>query len=175
MSTWAIDAAHSEVQFKIKHLMINTVTGEFTSFKGEVVSETDDFSEAHIKFEADVNSINTKVEMRDNHLKSDDFFNAEKYPTLSFVSKEFRKLPNGEYSLVGDLTIRDITKPVTLDVDFGGTATDFYGNAKAGFELKGKINRKDFGLMWNGVTEAGEIVVSDDVRLYMNVQLQKTI
>lgn len=173
MATWTVDTLHSDVQFKVKHLMINTVTGEFTSYSVNVESQAPDFSDASISFEADVQSISTKNEMRDNHLKSDDFFAAEQYPKMSFVSSSLTKKGDNTYTLTGDLTIRDVTKPVDLQVEFGGTMTDFYGNEKAGFEITGTINRKDFGLAWSAVTEAGGIVVSDDVRLMLNIQLQK--
>ncbi len=175
MANWIVDPLHSDVQFKVKHLMINTVTGEFTSYRVDVASDADDFSDATITFEADVASISTKNEMRDNHLKSDDFFNAEKFPVLRFVGKGLTKTSDSEFTLKGDLTIRDITKPVTLTGEFGGRMTDFYGNTKAGFELAGAIDRKEFGLMWNGVTEAGGIVVSDTVKLHLNVQLQQVV
>lgn len=175
MAQWIVDPMHTDVQFKVKHLMINTVTGEFGSFDVKMDSENENFSDAKITFTADINSISTKNEMRDNHLKSDDFFNAEKFPQMTFVSTSFTPTGDAEYTLTGDLTIRDITKPVTLKVEYGGSMVDFYGNTKAGFEIDGKINRKDFGLMWNGVTEAGGIVVSDDVRLHLNVQLQKLV
>jgi len=164
---------HTDVQFKVKHLMINTVTGEFTSYRVDVDSDAADFSDAKIRFEADVNSISTKNEMRDGHLKSDDFFNAEKYPTITFVSTDFTKTGEETFDLTGDFTIRDVTKRITLRGEFGGTMLDPYGNTKAGFELSGKIDRKEFGLHWNGVTEAGGIVVSDEVRLLLNVQLLK--
>jgi len=173
MATWTVDTLHSDVQFKVKHLMINTVTGEFTSYSVNVESQAPDFSDASISFDADVQSISTKNEMRDNHLKSDDFFAAEQYPKMSFVSSALTKKGDNTYTLTGDLTIRDVTKPVDLQVEFGGTMTDFYGNEKAGFEITGTINRKDFGLAWSAVTEAGGIVVSDDVRLMLNIQLQK--
>jgi polyisoprenoid-binding protein YceI len=173
MATWTVDTLHTDVQFKVKHLMINTVTGEFTSYRVDVDSDAADFSDAKIRFEADVNSISTKNEMRDGHLKSDDFFNAEKYPTIKFVSTAFTKTGDDTFDLTGDFTIRDVTKRITLHGEFGGTILDFYGNTKAGFELSGKIDRKEFGLHWNGVTEAGGIVVSDEVRLLLNVQLLK--
>lgn len=173
MATWQVDQAHSEVQFKVKHLMINTVTGEFTSYRATLTSEAEDMSDASISFEADINSINTKNEMRDGHLKSDDFFSAEKFPMMSFVSTSFSPKGDGKYALTGDLTIRDVTKTVVLDIEYGGTMVDFYGNTKAGFEITGAINRKDFGLAWDAVTEAGGIVVSDTVKLVMNLQMQK--
>ncbi len=173
VTTWTVDPAHSDAQFKVKHLMINNVTGEFTSFRVNVETESDNFASAQINFEADIASISTKNEMRDNHLKSDDFFNAEKFPVISFHGKGITKVKGNEYVLVGDLTIRDVTKEVSLDVENGGLMTDFYGNTKAGFEISGSISRKDFGLLWNGVTETGGIVVSDIVKLQLNVQLQK--
>ncbi|MEO8171996.1 MAG: YceI family protein [Sediminibacterium sp.] len=173
MSTYKIDAAHSEITFKVKHLMITNVTGSFTKFDATMESAAADFSDAKISFEADVNSISTNNEQRDGHLKSDDFFAAEKFPKLSFTSKSFTKKSDDEYTLTGDLTIRGNTKNVELNVEYGGTATDPYGQVKAGFEINGKINRKDFGLTWGAVTEAGGVVVSDEVKLHLNVQMIK--
>jgi polyisoprenoid-binding protein YceI len=174
-STWAIDPTHSEVLFKVKHLVISTVTGKFNQFDAKFTTESDDFSDAQIEFSADINSISTNNEQRDGHLKSDDFFNAEKFPQLTFVSTEFKKVAGSDYKLKGNLTIRDITKEVVLDVEHGGVADDFYGNTKAGFEIEGKISRKEFGLTWNGITEAGGVVVGDEVKLILNIQfaLQK--
>jgi len=165
---WVLDPLHSEVQFKVKHLVISTVTGFFRKFEGELSTENDNFSNASVSFSLDVNSIDTNQEARDNHLKSAEFFDAEQYPAITFKSTSF----DGE-ELKGDLTIKGITKPVTLEVEHGGTATDFYGNTKAGFEVTGKINRKDFGLTWDGVTEAGSVVVGEDIKLIINVQFAK--
>ncbi|MBN8665163.1 MAG: YceI family protein [Chitinophagales bacterium] len=173
MATYKIDAAHSEINFKVKHLMITNVTGNFTQFDATMEAAADDFSDAKISFEADVNSINTNNEQRDGHLKSDDFFNAEQFPKLTFVSSGLQKKSDSEYALTGDLTIRNITKTVTLDVEFGGTMTDPWGQQKAGFEINGKINRKDFDLKWTATTEAGGIVVSDEVKLQLAVQMIK--
>ncbi len=173
MATWSVDPAHSEVQFKVKHLMINTVTGDFGSYRVDVESTADDFSDATVRFETDIASINTKNEMRDNHLKSDDFFSAEKFPVMTFVGKGIAT-NGGKRQITGDLTIRDVTRPVTLDVEYGGQMVDFYGNTKAGFEITGQLNRQDFGLTWGAVTEAGGVVVSDTVKLALNIQLQKT-
>ena len=173
MSTYKIDNAHSEVTFKVKHLMITNVTGSFTQFDATMTATTDDFSDAKISFEADVNSISTNNEQRDGHLKSEDFFAAEKFPKLSFVSSSFKKLTDTAYTLNGDLTIRGITKPVQLAVEYGGTMTDPYGQVKAGFEIGGKISRKEFGLTWTATTEAGGIVVSDEVKLHLAVQMIK--
>lgn len=169
---WVLDPMHSEVQFKVKHLVISTVTGSFKSFSGEAITQGDTFEGAEIDFALDVNSIDTNQEQRDGHLKSADFFDAEKYPQIIFKSTSFSQ-NGGDYKLAGNLTIKDVTKPVTLNVEFGGTATDFYGNLKAGFEVSGKINRKEFGLTWDGITEAGAIVVGEDVKLTINAQFAK--
>lgn len=165
---WVLDPMHSEVQFKVKHLVISTVTGSFKTFEGSVEAEGDTFEGATVEFSLDVASIDTNQEMRDGHLKGAEFFDAETYPKITFKSTSF-----SADKLVGDLTIKDVTKPVTLDVEQGGTATDFYGNLKAGFEVTGKINRKEFGLVWDGITEAGAIVLGEDVKLIINVQFAK--
>jgi polyisoprenoid-binding protein YceI len=170
---WVLDPMHSEVQFKVKHLVISTVSGFFKSFEGELDTENDDFTDAKISFSLDINSIDTNQSQRDEHLKSAEFFDAEKYPKISFKSTSFTKSGDDEYKLAGDLTVKEVTKPVTLDVEFGGSADDFYGNTKAGFEISGKINRKEFGLTWDGVTEAGSIVVGEDIKLLINVQFAK--
>ena len=173
MSTYKIDAAHSEINFKVKHLMITNVTGTFKQFTATMESSTPDFSDAVIHFEADVNSISTNNEQRDGHLKSDDFFNAETFPKLTFSSKSLAKKTENNYLLTGDLTIRGITKTVSLNVEFGGIMTDPWGQQKAGFEINGSINRKDFDLKWTATTEAGGIVVSDEVKLQIAVQMIK--
>ena len=173
LTNWAIDTAHSEIHFKVKHMMVSTVTGAFKTFEGSLSSENDDFSGADIQFNADIASLDTNSAQRDTHLKSDDFFNAERFPKLTFKSTSFSKNGNGDYELTGDLTIRDKTHSIKLDVEYFGTAVDPYGQTKAGFELKGKLSRKDYDLKWNAVTEAGSIVVSDEVRLVMSVQLTK--
>lgn len=173
LEKWGIDTTHSEVTFKVKHLVISTVTGKFRSFDASIESDNEDFEDAKITFEAEINSIDTNNEDRDNHLKSDDFFNAEEYPKMTFESTSFKKTGDGEYKLVGDLTIRGNTRTVELDAEYGGTVVDPYGNTKAGFEVTGKINRKEFGLTWSAVTEAGNVVVSDEVKLILNVQFVK--
>lgn len=172
---WAIDPSHSEISFKIKHLVVTTLTGKFEEFEGVLETENEDFNNANINFSANIASINTGNTDRDGHLKSDDFFNAEAFPQLVFTATSFTKSSGSEYNLLGNLTIRDITKPVELKVEFGGTATDPYGNNKAGFELNGKISRKEFGLKWNALTEAGGAVVSDEVKLNLNIQLVKQV
>jgi polyisoprenoid-binding protein YceI len=173
LTKWVLDPMHSEVQFKVKHLVISTVSGFFKSFEGELDTENDDFSDASISFSLDIDSIDTNQTPRDEHLKSAEFFDAAKYPKITFKSTSFTKTGDDEYSLVGNLTVKDVTKPVTLAVEFGGAATDFYGNTKAGFEISGKINRKDFGLTWDGITEAGSVVVGEDIKLLINVQFAK--
>ena len=169
---WALDPTHSEIQFKVKHLMITTVTGSFKSFTAAAETESEDFSNATISFSADIASVDTGNEQRDGHLQGADFFDAEKFPKLSFTSTSFTK-DGDEYALTGDLTIKDVTKSVTLGVEFGGVAKDPWGNTKAGFTLSGKINRKDFGLNWNALTEAGGALVSEEVKLHANIQLVK--
>ena len=168
---WVLDPVHSQIQFKVKHLMITTVTGNFDKFQASVETEDDDFIKAKISFTADIDSISTGVADRDAHLKSADFFDAANHPQLKFVSTKVENVDkDGSYELYGDLTIRGITKNVKLDVEFGGVIKDPYGNTKAGFTINGKISRKDFGLQWNAVTEAGGIVVSDEVRLSCDLQ-----
>ena len=171
---WVIDPAHSEIQFKVKHLVISNVTGGFDKFDATVYATGNDFTDARIDFTADVNSINTNQPDRDNHLKSADFFDAANHPELSFKSKSLRKKGDHGFVLTGDLTIRGTTKQVDLDGEFGGIVKDPYGNTKAGFELNGKIHRKEFGLTWNAITEAGGMVVADEIKLMMNVELAKS-
>ena len=172
-NVWNIDPTHSEIQFKVKHLVISTVTGNFKTFDAKIESDGTDLTGAKATFTADVDSIFTNNADRDTHLKSDDFFNAEKYPKLSFESTSIEKTGEGKYKANGNLTIRDITKEITLDVEFGGSVVDPYGQTKAGYEITGSINRKEFNLSWSAVTEAGNIVVSDEVKLILNVQFVK--
>lgn len=172
-TTWAIDPSHSEISFKVKHLVVTTLTGKFDAFEGKLETAADDFSNASIQFSADINSINTGNADRDGHLKSDDFFNAASFPKLTFRSNSFAKTGDNTYKLTGDITLRDVTKSVELDVEYGGTMVDPWGNTKAGFEINGKLKRKEFGLKWDAITEAGGAVVSDEVKLHLNVQLVK--
>jgi len=173
MATYQIDPLHSEIVFKVKHLMISTVTGNFNSFDASMQTDADDFENAAISFSAQTNSISTNNEQRDGHLKSADFFDAEKYPEIKFVSTSFKKKNDEQYSLVGNLTIKDQTHSVELAAEYGGTMTDFYGQTKVGFEVSGKISRSQFGLTWSAVTEAGGIVVSDEIKLQLAVQFIK--
>ena len=170
---WAIDPAHTEVHFKVKHLVISTVTGKFEKFDGAVYSSKPDFSDAEAEFSVDVDSINTSQPDRDGHLKSPDFFDTASHPKLTFKSTGIKKTGDSEYAMTGDLTIRGATKSVQLTVEYGGTTKDPWGNTKAGFEITGKINRKDFGLSWSVVTETGGLVVSDEVKLQLAVEVAK--
>ena len=169
-TAWGVDATHSEVQFKVKHLVISTVTGFFRKFSGKVESETEDFNGAKVTFSLDTNSIDTNVADRDAHLKSPDFFAAEQHPTIDF-NGVLSKVEGTEYTLKGDLTVRGTTKKVELAVEYNGTAADHWGNFRAGFEINGKINRKDYALNWSAVTEAGNLVVADEVKLHINVEV----
>jgi polyisoprenoid-binding protein YceI len=170
---WVLDPMHSEVQFKVKHLVISTVSGFFKTFEGELDTESDDFTDAKVSFSLDVNSIDTNQTQRDEHLKSPEFFDAVTHPKITFQSTSIKSTGEDEYEIIGDLTIKGITKPVTLKAEFGGSTDDFYGNTKAGFDVTGKINRKEYGLTWDGVTEAGSIVVGEDIKLIASVQFAK--
>lgn len=169
---WALDPTHSELQFKVKHLMITTVTGSLKSFTAELSSEGDEFTNAEISFSSDISSIDTSNTDRDNHLKSADFFDAEQFPTMSFKSTSVEK-DDDDYIVKGDLTIKETTKPVQLKAEFGGIATDPWGNTKAGFTLSGKINRTDFGLTWNAALETGGVMVSEEVKIVGELQFVK--
>ncbi len=170
---WGVDPVHTEISFKVKHLMITTVTGYFREFDLAVETNNDDFTTASlIEFTAKINSIDTNNQQRDTHLKSADFFDAENHSELKFVGKKY-EVNGDEGKLHGDLTIRSTTKPITVNVEFGGIVVDPYGQTKAGFTVNGKISRKEFGLVWNAVTEAGQVVVSDDIRLHCEIQLIK--
>jgi polyisoprenoid-binding protein YceI len=170
---WTIDPTHSEITFKVKHLMISTVTGQFKKFNLEGETETNDFNTAQkMEFTADVDSIDTNNEQRDAHLKSADFFKAEEHPQVKFSGIQYEANDN-EGKIYGNLTIAGTTKQVTLNVDFGGIVVDPYGQTKAGFTVTGKISRKEFGLTWNTVTEAGNVVLSDDIKINAEIQLVK--
>lgn len=173
MANWIIDTNHSEVAFKIKHLVISNASGKFTAFEGTATATKDDFSDAKITFSADVDSVHTGNEQRDGHLKSPDFFDAEKFPKISFVSASLTPVSGSDYKLKGDFTMHGVTKPVELDVDFGGVQKDLYGQTVAGFEITGKLKRADFGLSWSALTEAGGLVLGEDVKVHINAELIK--
>jgi polyisoprenoid-binding protein YceI len=165
---WNLDNSHSNVKFTVTHLVISEVDGFFKTFTGTMTATKPDFTDAQIEFSVDVASINTENEGRDNHLKSDDFFNAEKYPKMTFKSISMKKVSGNKYELVGDLTIRDVTKKVKFAVTYGGTVNDPWGNTKAGFKATATINRLEYGLKWNTLTEAGGAVVGPDVDITIN-------
>lgn len=169
--TWRFDKAHSTIGFHVTHMVIAEVDGKFKKYEGTVKTKGDDFSNASVNFEVDVASIDTDNDKRDEHLRSDDFFNAEKYPKMTFVGKSMKKTGNDTYKLMGDLTIRDVTKSVTLDVKHNGTIKDPWGNTRAGFSMSGALNRFDYNLKWNNLMEAGGAVVGKEVRLDIDVEL----
>jgi polyisoprenoid-binding protein YceI len=175
MSTtkWVLDPTHSELQFKVKHLMISTVTGQFNRFSGVVETEETDFTKARIDFTAEINSISTNNEQRDAHLKNGDFFDAANHPQLSFTSDKMKKINDEEYKLEGTLTLRGTRKKVHLDVELGGITQDPWGNTRAGFTITGKINRQDFGISFGAVTETGGLLLGDEVKIMANVQFVK--
>lgn len=168
---WAIDPTHSEITFKVKHLMISNVKGEFKTFQATIDGE--DFTNSTISANIDASSISTNNDDRDAHLKSPDFFEVEKYPEITFVSTSIKKVDDDEFKLVGDLTIKGITKEIILDTEFGGYMKDPYGNEKAGFSINGKLNRKDFGLNWNSALEAGGVMVGNEIKINAEVQFVK--
>lgn len=175
MAKWIVDTAHSEVHFKIRHLVISTVTGSFKKFEGEAESEKEDFTDVKASFSIDADSIDTNQPQRDAHLKSPDFFDAANHPKITFTSIGITKKGDGDYILKGDLTIKDVTHPIELDVEYGGITKDPYGQIKIGFDVTGKINRHNFGLKWSAVTEAGGLVVSDDVKMIVSAQFIKQV
>jgi polyisoprenoid-binding protein YceI len=172
-TTWTVDPAHSSVEFSVRHLMISTVKGRFGDVKGTVQYNDADPKQSRVEIEIGTHSIDTRAEQRDAHLRSPDFFDVEKFPTMRFVSKRVDGDPNGEFKLVGDLTIRDVTKEIVLDAEFQGRNRDPWGGERLGFEAKGKINRKDFGLNWNQALETGGWLVGEDLKLEIEVQLVK--
>jgi polyisoprenoid-binding protein YceI len=170
---WNLDPAHSEVTFKVKHMMITNVSGSFTDFAVTAESEGEDFTKSEINFTAKAASVTTGSEQRDGHLLSPEFFDTEKFPELKFKATNYETVSAEDYKLHGDLTIKDVTKNITLDVEYGGLNKDPYGNIKAGFTITGKINRKDFGLAWNAALETGGVMVSEDVKINCEIQLVK--
>ena len=172
-TTWVIDPTHSEIAFKVKHLMISNVKGSFSEFSGQLLTDGDDFSTAEISFQINPVSINTGAADRDSHLKSADFFDVGNYPKITFIGSGLKDLGDDMYELTGDLVIKGVTKKVVLPVEFGGLMTDPSGNVKAGFSIGGKINRKEWGLNWNAALEAGGVLLSDEVKIICDVQLVK--
>jgi len=174
-TTWVIDPLHSEVMFKVKHLVISTVTGSFSKFEGTAVTSEDSFENAKINFEIAVDSIHTGQEQRDLHLKNGDFFEAETFPKIIFQSVSFIKTGSDNYVLKGNLTLKGVTKEVALTAEYGGIEKDHYGNTKAGFEISGTINRREFGVSYNALTETGGLALGENVKLSANIQLAKQV
>ncbi len=172
-SNWSLDPTHSEVGFKVKHMMFTNVSGKFNSYSVEMSNEDDDFSTSEISFSADISSIDTNNTDRDNHLKSGDFFDAEKFPQMIFKSTGIEKKSDSDYVVNGNLTIKDVTKPVSLKAEYSGLMKDPWGNIKAGLSIETKINRKDFGLTWNAALETGGVLVGEDVRILAEIQIVK--
>lgn len=171
MTIWKIDPVHSTIGFKVKHLMVSTVKGVFREFSGTLNSPEEDFENTQVAFEAQVSSIDTNNETRDNHLRSPDFFNAEQHPVLKFSSNSFKKNTNGEYLITGDLSMNGVTKNITLVAESEGVGTNMEGTKIAGFDISGKINRQDFGLKWNATLETGGVVVSDEVNFDIHIEI----
>lgn len=174
-TNWSFDKAHSKIGFTVSHMVITDVDGKFNEYEGTFVTEGEDFEGAHVNFTIEANSINTDNERRDNHLRSDDFFAADEYPQITFAGKSMKKVSENKYELVGDLTIRGITKEIKLDVTHNGTVQDPWGNTKAGFKLAGSLDRFEYGLKWNTAIEAGGLVVGKTVYLNIDIQLKKEV
>lgn len=170
---WLVDTTHSELGFKIKHLMITNVSGAFKNFQIEVETEGVDFSTAQIKAALEMASISTNNEQRDAHLRNADFFEVEKYPELKFQSLRLERVDNDTFHLYGDITLKGITKPVKLDVEYSGVTKDPWGGERAGFIVNGKINRSDWGVNFNGLMETGGLVLGEEVRINAEIQLVK--
>ena len=172
-TTWALEPSHSEITFKVRHMMISNVSGQFKKFESKVETEGDDLTTADVTFSADIDSISTNNEQRDGHLKSPDFFDAATYTQLVFESTSMEKTGDDTYTLHGNLTMRGVTNTIALDVEFGGIIKDPFGYNRAGFTVTGKVNRKDYGLNWSALTEAGGLVVSDDVKFEAHMEYVK--
>jgi polyisoprenoid-binding protein YceI len=171
---WVLDPTHSDVEFKVKHLMISTVTGHFSSFTADVATEGEDFTTAKVTFTVDAASINTKNEQRDGHLKSPDFFDTANYPQIKFTVTKIESVDNdGSYNVHGDMTMHGVTKNIKLEVEFGGVIKDPWGNTRAGLTVSGKINRKDFGLNFHATTETGGVMLGDDIKVHIALEFVK--
>jgi len=172
-TTWALDPAHSEIGFKVKHMMFTNVSGSFQDFNATAEADNDSFEGAQFHFTGKTASVTTGNKDRDTHLQSADFFDAATYPELTFESASFKKEGDGEFKLNGNLTIHGTTKPVVLEAEFGGIAKDPWENTKAGFSITGKINRKEWGLNWNSALETGGVLVGEEIKLHIELQFIK--
>ncbi len=172
-TTWTFDKTHSKIQFDVAHMVISEVSGQFQEYEGTVLTSKEDFSDAKIDFLIDVKSIDTDDGERDGHLQSPDFFDADKYPNITFKSKSMKKSGENQYKLTGDFTMHGVTKEITIDAKYGGTVTDPYGNVKAGFKITGIIDRTDFGLKYNSVMDTGGLMIGEEVTITCRVELLK--
>jgi len=172
-SIWEIDPTHSEIGFKVKHMMFTNVSGKFKNFRSTIENEDNHFETSELSFTAEVNSLDTSNEDRDNHLRSADFFDVEEFPLISYKSTGIKKINEGQFTVSGDLTIKNVTKNITLDAEYSGLMKDPWGNTKAGVALTGKINRKNFGLTWNAALETGGVLVGEEIKLAAEIQLIK--
>ncbi len=173
-TTWVIDPMHSDVQFKIKHLVISTVSGSFRKFDGTMITNGEDFNDAKVNFSIDVKSIDTNQTQRDSHLQSGDFFSADLYPQITFESTSFLK-SGSDYKMIGNLTLKGVTKPIELHVEYGGSEDNGHGILKHGFEISGIVNRKEFGMTWNKLTDTGGLGLGEDIKLIANIQIAKLV
>jgi polyisoprenoid-binding protein YceI len=174
-TTWAIDPMHSEVLFKIKHLVISTVTGSFRKFEGKITTEGTDFNNAKVSVTIDVKSIDTNQSQRDMHLQSGDFFEADTHPNITFESTSFTKTDGSDYAMTGNLTMKGVTRPIKLDVEYGGSEDNGHGTLKHGFEVTGVVNRKEFGITWNKLTDTGGLGLGEDIKLIANIQIAQLV
>jgi len=172
---WVLDPTHSELSFKIRHLMISNVSGSIKDFQVSAETRDDDFSTAQISVVGDMASVSTNQEQRDTHLRTADFFEVEKHPQFQFKSTRIEKAGDGTFALYGDLTLKGITKPVQLNVEFNGIAKDPWGNQKAGFLITGRINRSEWGVNFNGVLETGGVMLSDEIKINSEIQMIKQV
>ncbi|MEP7144955.1 MAG: YceI family protein [Ferruginibacter sp.] len=170
---WSLDQKHSEIGFRVKHLMISSVTGKFTAFEGTVETRDEDFTTAKVRFSADIASISTNNEQRDTHLKNGDFFDVDNHPRLTFESSKLVKVDGENYILHGELSMHGVSKSILLNVELGGITVDPWGNTRAGFSLKGKLNRSDFGISFGKVSETGGLLLGEEVRLSAELQFVK--
>lgn len=171
MTKFNLDAAHSTIDFSVKHMMVSKVKGSFTNFTADLDGNADDLNGATISFDIDVKSINSNNGDRDNHLRSGDFFDVETYPSIKFVATDIKKKADGEYDVTGDLTIKDVTKPITFDVEYGGKGTNPWGQEVVAFSAESKVNRKEFGLTWNQALETGGVLVGEDIKITVELEL----
>lgn len=169
-SVWNVDASHSALEFKVKHMMMANVRGQFHDFQANITADPEDLTTAEIDFTVNVNSIDTKDEQREGHLKSADFFDVENYPNLTFKATKIERKSNNEYAMMGDMTIRGVTKPVTFNVTSEGIGKDPWGNERAGFTAAGSLNRKEFGLNWNALLETGGVLVGEQVKINVEIE-----